>query len=83
MLHQLQGTSRLFALLSKVNHTTRKDTVLDLPLLEHTEEVEVVGLPSIGGRKLYILPVNTDNSGSLELGGQDSLLWINWDIQFL
>lgn len=81
MLHELRGTTRLFAIILKVDQSSQaKDWVLKLPILDTTEQVEVIGLPAISGKRLYMLPVS--GGGPWVLGGKQ-LLWVDWQIQFL
>ena len=67
------GKRRLFASITKVSKQFDKtDHVLGFPLLRLTTNTETVGLPAMAGKKLYIVPM-----------GEDELLNVNWDIQFL
>ena len=74
LIHEtLHTQQKLFALVTKAENYEEMDEVLGLPLLHLSREKEVVGLPGIDGRKLYILPVS----------GGSKLLHVTWTIQFL
>lgn len=64
------------------------DPVLKVSYQKLSKTVDIVGLPGIGVRKHYILPVSrkerTDGTkGGLERGGAGLLLNCNYDIQFM
>jgi hypothetical protein len=65
---------RLFALVRQIRSTKERDEVLDLPIVEAFGSDILVGLPSIKAKKLYII-----NVGDME----ESLVWVDWSIQFL
>ena len=89
-IHELSpGEFRLFVRLIVVEESDppRMDYVLQTPLLQFTDELEVVGLPAIDAKKLYILQVTPkiidDARYGLERGGKQLLLHCNYDIQFM
>ena len=83
----LTGHRRLFVIVTPVIRTGDTDELMDLPLLCGGEGKETLGLPSILGKKLYVLPVvqqgRSLSLGKAEVQAGDLLLWVNWDIQFL
>ncbi len=72
----------MFAVVKRVVDQKKKDHVLNLPILWVSDETDIVGLPAITGRKLYIISVKQRTGGGLDLGGRD-LLFVDWQIQFL
>lgn len=85
----LRDTRRVFAI---VTPTIPKGvpeglTRLDLLQLGTEAEKEVIGLPAIDARRLYVLPVRR-HQGKYELATQSAaagsdLIHVNWRIQFL
>lgn len=89
-LHELsRGKPRLFAHVTMVEDfdQPKLDPVLQAPYLKLAGTKNIVGLPSIGCTKHYILNVKRvakDEGGKrLERGGQILLLYVNYNIQFL
>ena len=83
LVHEIGSTKRrLFGLVQKVKDEGMRDFVLGLPILGLSGEKEMVGLPAIGSRKLYILPVEQQADSGLKLGGS-GLLHVTWTVQFL
>jgi len=82
-IHEVvKGQKRMFAVVKRVVDQKKKDHVLNLPILWVSDETDIVGLPAITGRKLYIISVKQRTGGGLDLGGRD-LLFVDWQIQFL
>lgn len=81
--HELMNVRRVFCLVTEVSLTQhQRDDVLGVPLLQLSKDQVLIGLPAISGRKLYMLPVSRDSDNEL-IKGDDMLLWVNWQIQFL
>ena len=73
-MQDLRHTRRLFAVVVRVKQVEGNvhDPVLNLPLMEIEEEKTIVGLPSIAGRKLYMVDIQ-------DVG----LVWVPWEIHLL
>lgn len=90
-LHELsKGHVRLFARVTMVEDFQQPmfDPVLKLAYQKLSKTVDIVGLPGIGVKKHFILPVGrkarSDGiKGELERGGVGLLLNCNHDIQFM
>jgi hypothetical protein len=65
---------RLFAYCQPIRLTGERDFVLDLPLVEPYGSLMLLGLPSILGKKLYIVDVSDVD---------EELVLVDWSIQFL
>jgi len=74
----------MFAMVTKVKDLKQRriDSILSLSLLQLSEEKDIVDLPAIEKRKLYIISIKQQADSELRLGGQD-LLFVDWQIQFL
>lgn len=74
----------MFAMVTKVKDLKQRriDSILSLSLLQLSEEKDIVDLPAIEERKLYIISIKQQADSELRLGGQD-LLFVDWQIQFL
>jgi hypothetical protein len=64
----------LFAYCQPIRLTGDRDSVLDLPLVEPYGSLMLLGLPSILGKKLYIVDVSDVD---------EELVLVDWSIQFL
>jgi len=65
---------RLFAYCQPIRLTGDRDSVLDLPLVEPYGSLMLLGLPSVLGKKLYIVDVSDVD---------EELVLVDWSIQFL
>jgi hypothetical protein len=80
---------RVFFVLKEVEQEEsllKIDPILELPLLRLTASSVIVGLPTIGYRKLYLVPVTIlEEDGDLEYGGGEAtdLILVTWNLQFL
>jgi hypothetical protein len=94
----LYGYRRVFAIISRVSDHRQLDPVIGAPILNLQRRQEIVGLPAIEGRKLYIVSLSRKLCGikleELVHGtariGKDSssrevegLLHCPWDVAFL
>lgn len=84
-VHELMHVRRVFCLITRVISSPQhqKDNVLDMPLLQISNDQLIVGLPAISGQKLYMLPVSHGDSERNLVKGDDMFLWVDWQIQFL
>ena len=83
LVHQLLNVRRWFCFIMEVCHSSnKKDDILDVPLLQLLEDRHLIGLPAISGKTLYMLPVSRGSENEL-LTGDDMLLWVDWEIQYL
>lgn len=82
-VHQLMHVRQIFCLVTKVLLSQdQRDNILDVPLLQPSKNQLIIGLPAVSGQKLYMLPVSRDSENDL-IQGDDMLLWVDWQIQFL
>lgn len=90
-LHELSRDSiRLFVRVFMVEDfkEPKLDPVLKVAYQKLSDTADIVGLPGIGVRKHYVLPVarkarKDGTKGGLERGGLGLLLNCNYDIQFM
>ncbi len=81
MLHELREKKRLFAVIDKIKQfSLDKDWVLKVFILKISKNLNVIELPAISDRKLYMLSVSDEKSYEFN---EKNLLWIDWEIQFL
>ena len=84
----LLDVRRLFAVITPTIRTGKLDDWTGLPLLQLVPRREIVGLPLIHSRRLYILPVKEEQS-SLSWQREENvkpgtkLLFVEWDLEFL
>ncbi|KAI9872003.1 MAG: hypothetical protein M1830_002175 [Pleopsidium flavum] len=62
----------MFAVATKISESGQKrvDHILSLPILQLSNETDLVSLLAIGGRNLYIIPVKQQAGGELRSGGR-------------
>ena len=90
-LHELsKGHVRLFTRVTMVEdfEQPKLDPVLKVAYQKLSKTVDIVGLPGIGVKKHFVLPVgrkgrSDGTKGALERGGVGLLLNCNYDIQFM
>ena len=82
-VHALFNRQRLFLIITKVTQTAAMDQILGLPMLDTQNKQELIGLPAVAGRKLYIVPVIQVEEGLQFVPGSINLLHVDWQIQFL
>ena len=96
LVHTLDNRRRVFLKISEVegneDNAVSRDRVLDLPMLRLQQEgpgvngVNLIGLPALQSRKLYVIPVAKGLDGSLQRQGNKNsgdLLLVTWTLQYL
>jgi hypothetical protein len=98
-IHELlSGYRRVFAMITRVSDYGQRDLVTGAPILNLQHRQEIVGLPAVEGRKLYVVSLSRKLCGiKLEelvhgtarigkdspSGEVESLLHCPWDVTFL
>ena len=70
----------------EVGLTDSRDSILSLQMLKMRNKSRIIGLPAITSRRLYIVPVEMNDTGDeMSLGGEqcDDLIWVDWAVRFL
>lgn len=69
---------RIFAMVKLLRAMDEKDQLLEIPILEYTEQEATVGISEISSKRAWIVPFKTEMGGSTD----GRLLHCNWDVQF-
>ena len=81
--------TRAFLKITEVDSTATpgyRDPVLEMPILQLTDDTRIIGLPAVDLSKPYLIPVRSQPNSSLQFDADTSskeLLQITWTLQFL
>lgn len=62
----------IFIVLTLIKRTRTRHELLDLEIMEETEDAVMVGVPAIRAVRLYMVPVKGVG-----------IIWVNWDVHTL
>ena len=85
-VHNFFREQRAFVQVGEVGLTDSRDSILSLQMLKMRNKSRIIGLPAITSRRLYIVPVEMNDTGDeMSLGGEqcDDLIWVDWAVRFL
>ena len=84
-VHELLQIKRPFVRIVEVVPTGSLNPLLFLPMMriDHDSSM-IIGLPSISGRKLYLVPVTEEGDNQMALDFESNeLVMVEWTVQIL